>query len=404
MTLVLTQLMLLVHLFGGPAMTSADVFYSAESALEDDRTAPDSAATEAYVNGITSRNLNLQSPSRGRFWASSGYGKISKQYGQDSELVDAGAFTPLPTSLTALAAGLGVTLPLPEGVDGTVQGASARVSGEMQVINMHVGGAYDVVRKANYAVALGADIGFSQQHFQARQISLDLADATVSIPAMDIEDAPLAAVAQQMQLELPESLPTDQTVQSGFAAQNFTVFAEFLRPVIAARVGYQFDLGPGTDIAGDRRENTDRQDALLLGVSGRYGYGSLIVFARADAHLPFAGENDNLSYDAGDLYGVGAGVGYRFGVTEIGAAVTYRHRTDGTVLGSAAGQTYTSAMPAGYHVGIIPYVSVSPWGSSFSAYVKGGVQDEYLDYTLSITGENDFAPRVGATFGFTYGL
>lgn len=397
MTFFLTHLTLLVHLLSGSSMAPADPSLSVLSAT-------DSVATAGYVNGITSRNLSRQPSSRGHFWANTGYGQISKQYGQNSELLDAGAAAPLPTSLSALAAGLGVTLPLPEGVDGTVQGAFARVSGEMRVINMHVDGAYNVIHRAKYAVALGADIGFSQQHFQAERISLDVDDATVSIPALGVEDASLQAIADQMQLQIPASIPTDQSVQSGFAAQNLTLYAEYLKPVFSARIGYQLDLGPSPDLADERRENTDRQNAVLLGVSGRRTYGALIVFARIDAHLPITRQDGELSYDAGDLYGIGAGLGYRFGFTEVGAAFTYRYRMDGTIPGVADGQAYTSAMPTGYHVGIVPYVSVSPWGPALSAYVKGGVQDEYLDYTLSLTGENDLAPWVGATFGFTYGL
>ncbi|HET6569417.1 MAG TPA: hypothetical protein VFG50_15725, partial [Rhodothermales bacterium] len=185
--------------------------------------------------------------------------------------------------------------------------------------------------------------------------------------------------------------------------QSLSLFAGAKRANLAARVGYQFDIGPST-FEQENSSFTDRQDAVLLGVSGRYPLGRTVVFASAESYLTLNAKTNGMSYDLGDLYGLNGGVGYDLGFGEIGAALTFRYRTDGKTVAAVDDQAFSVTTPSGYQFGIAPYVTVSPGSSPFSFYVKGGVQDEYRDYSLSITGENDLAPHLGATFGVVYGL
>lgn len=362
----------------------------------------DSATVLPEHTSLPSWNLVPTRGSRGQFWTNVGFGVISEQYDHNQDIQDLGDQVPLPSSLAELAASLGVTLPA--GVDGTVQGHSARVTGTMNVVNVHVGASYDVISRPSYRLALGADLGFSQHNFQAERTTIDVKNATVSIPAYGYENVPLVTVAEQMSLQIPTSLPTDVQVKSGFEAQSMTLFGELKMSAISARLGYHFDVGPDPDASNSRRENTDRQNAVLLGTSARLPLGAIALFGGVDAYLTQKNEANNLTYDQGNLYGVNGGFGYDLGFGEIGAAVTFRYRTEGTTVIAVGDQAFNATRPSGYHIGIAPYINVSPNSAPFSLYVKGGVQDEYRDYTVSLAGESDFAPHMGATVGLVYGF
>jgi hypothetical protein len=363
-----------------------------------------SAAPSARSAPAPSWNVGPTTVSRTTAWANLGYGIINKEYDDAGKSVALGQDRRLPSQLSALAASLGTTLPLPAGVDGTVTGAYARIEGETNVLNAHVGASYDVVSRPGFGFAVGADLGFSQQNFQAEQVHFDLANAKVTIPAMGLNDVPLSVVATQMGLQIPESVPLDRKLESGFKAQNLLVFTEVRNNNIAARVGFLTDVGPDPDTAQNERETTDRQHAFLLGASGRYPSGSMVLFGGLEGFFTLASREAGMLYDAGDIYGLHAGAGYRFSIGEVGLAVTYRYRSEGEHVSVASNLVSLDASDAGYHVGLAPYVNISPKGARYTMFFKGGVQDEYRDYTLSVVGKNDHAPHMGGTVGIVYNL
>ena len=265
--------------------------------------------------------------------------------------------------------------------------------GEITELAAHVGGTYDVGQIGDLGLAVGIDVGFAE----------------------------IASTSEPVEgLPLPLSLEADVT--SGFTAQNVTVFAELMAPTYRLRVGYLYDLGPEIEfepsatVLGGTRDNTDEQDAILLGAALQYPSGSARLFAGADYFLTLQGEGDpfgnldgEVEYDYGDILNLHAGVGFPFGAaSEVGVAVLYRINTDGEVEGFSLGDIDQPDRPSQFRSGnllsVVPYVTFAQPGSNVQFYLKGAVQREYYDYGFSILGENDFAPRIGATLGVVYGF
>ncbi len=388
------------------------------------RTAPARATPAAPAN---SWNARSSAGRNGRVWANFGYGIIADEYDDSGEMhplaegfaANANAAIGTP-SVGALAGQLGIALPpsIPASllnasrVNGLTGVAEGEISGEVDVVNVHLGGLYNLVQKERFSLGLGLDLGLSQQNFTAKEataaVTINTSAATVTglAPVGIPNGAPLAAVGQALGVAVPASVtlpptvtPSDRVVKSGFKTQNATLFCNLSSSMVGARLGFMYDFGPEPNLLENERENTDRQHAIVLSVNGRHPLGALVLLAGAEGFLTLDGEEFGAKFDEGDVYGLHAGAGYDFGFGEIGAALTYRLRTDGDNVRVLEGQVFTIPSEAGFHVGLAPYLNIAPQGSPYTFYVKGGVQDEYRDYTLSLIGENDFAPHLGATFG-----
>ena len=268
-------------------------------------------------------------------------------------------------------------------VDLSELGASD-LDGEITEVAAHVGGTYDVGQVGDLGLAVGVDVAFADLNTTA--------------------DA------------LPGGEETD--LASDFSAQNVTVFGELMAPNYRIRGGFIYDLGPEIDLLEGQRENSDEQHAILIGAAVQYPSGSARLFAGADYFLTLQGEADpfgnldgEVEYDYGDILNLHAGVGFPLGAaSEIGVAVLYRINTDGEVEGFSLGDIdgdflgRPNQFRSGNLLSVVPYVTFAQPDSNVQFYLKGAVQREYYDYGFSILGENDFAPRIGATLGVVYGF
>ena len=311
------------------------------------------------VSGIpatdyTTRNLV---GSGAQVWASFGYGYTERYFDNDSDLQDLGA----------------VSVPGVGEVD-----TEARLTSYI----LHVGGSYDVSQIGDMNISLGADLGLAQREATA--------DAAGPLPETD--------------------------ASSGFAPQNLTLFGKISRPAYTLRGGYLFDLGPEAEDAEDY-ENTDQQNAVLLGLSGKYPFTNTVrFFGGVDYFLTLKGDDNDVEFDEGDLIALHAGVGYNFGVAEIGVTGLYRINTEGEYDGTDGddvgtvleGGVVTPGTPniyaSGNSFGLVPYLNYTPQDANFQVTLKGAVQTEYFDYGYTVAGKNDIAPRLGFTLGVKYGL
>ena len=353
---LLTTLLLLLSLplasYGpgdGPEKDGPDKERKSEQRVE---TAPlRSALSAEYLpaNDYTTRNLVS---SGAQVWVSFGYGYTERYFDNDSDLQDLGA----------------VSVPGVGDLD-----TEARLTSTI----VHVGGSYDVSQIGDMNVSLGADLGLAQRGATA--------DAAGPLPETD--------------------------ASSGFAPQNLTLFGKISRPAYTLRGGYLFDLGPEAEDA-DEYENTDQQNAVLLGLSGKYPFTNTVrFFGGVDYFLTLKGDDNEVEFDEGDLIALHAGAGYNFGVAEIGVTGLYRINTEGNV-GDVDGDD--GAFPSqpgspniyasGNSFGLVPYINYTPQGANYQVTLKGAVQTEYFDYGYTVAGKNDIAPRLGFTLGVKYGL
>ena len=279
--------------------------------------------------------------------------------------------------------GLGAfTVPLPQG-----GGLDVDTDAEITTTVLHLGGAYTVHQIGDLDLDLGADLGIANQTLKTQ------------------------AVEQIMQ-------PATE-LSSGFTTQNLTLFGELNAPAYALRAGYLFDLGPEPDAAEGERENSDRQDALLLGVSGQYRQPSFRLFGGFDYFLTFEeeetatlnGAEATVTQDHGDVYKLHGGAGLRLGESfELGAALIYRIKSEGSLNETAGGDMEASfpGQPNPYGdsqaLSIAPYLNYTAADSPLQLYVKGAVQREYYDYGYALAGSNDIAPQLGVTAGVVLGI
>ncbi len=319
---------------------------------EKDGDAPaDDPQQELHVRYVPSYQNYFQPATRAQFYVNFGYGTVEQYYDNDGDLQDLGDIT-LPTGTQDLGA-------------------------EVQSYAVHVGGTYALSQIGTMKVRLGADLSLYDRRFQSDGF------------------APIGLDAQ------------DQS--SGFAPQNLSVYGEIAQPAYKLRAGYFFDLGPEAGGA-DELENTDMQNAVMLGISGQYPTETFRLFAGLDYFITLKGElDDGTEFDTGDVAVVHAGAGFRIiPSAEIGATLLYRINTEGELGDLSGGDVDANGAPnefaGGNSVGIAPYVTYAPMNSPYQFYVKGAVQREYYDYGYTVAGENDIAPRLGFTVGLIYGL
>ncbi|MEO1727167.1 MAG: hypothetical protein AAFR95_09065, partial [Bacteroidota bacterium] len=110
-----------------------------------------------------------------------------------------------------------------------------------------------------------------------------------------------------------------------------------------------------------------------------------------------------------DLLVFKAGLGFRVSFFEIGAALQLRTQLDETFVSdgfaSASLATATPTPASGGHQGsILPYLIIRPPNFPAALSLKGGVQNEYADYGLSLGGANDFKTNFGFTATLSIGF
>lgn len=316
----------------------------------------------------------------GHFWFNLQYGFVDQYYNQDADLAELGEFT----------------LQLRNPATGEVVGErEVDVNATIDHYALHAGGSYTVHRIGDLAMNVGGDLSFVNQIIETDSV-------TVSTPLG------------------PQPIPETQ-LSSGFNPQNLLLFGELNAPRYALHGGYLFDLGPDPDEEEETRHNSDRQDALWLGVSGQYMQPSFRLFGGFDYFLNFehegraelpTGEEGTATFDEGDVYKLHAGGGLRFlEAFEIGATLIYRAKSEGTindVEGGDVSQAVFPGQPNPYDssqiLSIAPYLNYRAADSPFQLYLKGAVQREYFDYGYAVAGTNDIAPRFGLTLGAKFGV
>jgi hypothetical protein len=359
-------------------------------------------------------NLPPQTQERGMVYASVGYGLIGDEFDEEGETRAVGrdfAFTGSLREGAQLVEGLDPEN-IPEAIQGSIQ-IPARLEGEVATINVNLGGAFDVYTTPLFSLALGADFRASQQDFETDALNVNVAEGTGTVVGTDLQDAPLQQIVDLVNPDapaLPETveIAPDQSqrvpdaVESGFQTQALTLFARGKSRLFSVRGGFQFDLGDEPDLAAGEREVSDRQNAVLLGATAHYPLSDRIrVYGGVDGWFTLENEENDLTYDEGNTYAAQLGADFELIPSlALGAALTYRYRTGGSVDAENAGLDVETE--SGYNLGIGPYVNFDPPGLPLTLYLKGGVRDEYRDFSFSIAGENEFAPRAGATLGAAY--
>ena len=348
-------LLLAVMLFSTPFSTDKH---------DEDKDKGDGTPTPTLMRHTPDYPLRYQPNQRGKLYFNLGFGVVRNYFDNDGDFNDLGDF-----------------------------GELGNREGEITELAAHVGGTYDVAQIGELGVAVGVDVGFAEV-------------ASTSEPVDG----------------LPFPLNLEADISSEFTAQNVAVFAEIMAPTYRLRAGYFRDLGPEIELEpsatelGGTRDNTDEQDAIILGFQGQYPTGNARLFGGADYFLTLQGEGDPLGslgedveYDYGDILNLHAGIGFPFGSgSEIGVTVLYRINTEGDVenldLDDLDSPDRPNQFRSGNLLSVVPYVTFAQPGSNVQFYLKGAVQREYHDYGFSILGENDFAPRIGATLGVVYGF
>lgn len=340
--------------------------FSTDKNKKDDKDKGDGDAPRTMMRHTPDYPVRYQPDQRGKLYFNLGFGVVRNYFNNDGDYSDLGDF-----------------------------GELGNREGEITELAAHVGGTYDVAQIGDLGLAIGVDVGFAE----------------------------IASTSEPVE-GLPFPLNLEADVSSGFTAQNVSVFGELMAPNYRLRAGYLYDLGPeidfepSEDVLGGTRDNTDEQDAILLGVSGQLPTGSVRLFGGADYFLTLQGEGDpfgnlgeEVEYDYGDILSLHAGVGFPLGsASEIGVTVLYRINTEGDVEGQnlddidQARPDRPNQFRSGNLLSVVPYITFAQPGSNVQFYLKGAVQREYYDYGFSILGENDFAPRIGATLGVVYGF
>ncbi len=186
----------------------------------------------------------------------------------------------------------------------------------------------------------------------------------------------------------------DEPFDSGFAPQNVRPYAHLSGDAFVATLGYLRDIGANQDDAEADDVNTDGQDAVWLGLSGRYEVGPAAVFAGGDAFLtrpvtraPATGPAE---FDFGDVYVVHGGAAVRSRMVELGVRVQYLTSTESSTQ-AGSGDTRRA------QVGLTPYLRIDPEGDpvhfALMMGARGGLNQEYAPFGITLGGRSVPAPR-----------
>ncbi|MDT7880076.1 MAG: hypothetical protein RQ990_04410 [Candidatus Hydrothermia bacterium] len=184
------------------------------------------------------------------------------------------------------------------------------------------------------------------------------------------------------------------SVSSGFSPQYLNLLLGGSYVFFNGFVGFQLDLGP--QASGDKWPNSDRQNAVLIGLGANVPFmaGAGDFHANVNYALTLEKTEDNVKYDEGDQLALIVGGGYKFGISEVasfslGLDLIYRLKTEGKV-----GNTTVSSSS---NFSIMPYLKYKT--GPISVWAKLGAADEYGYYGFSIMGKNSPVTRLGITAG-----
>lgn len=198
-------------------------------------------------------------------------------------------------------------------------------------------------------------------------------------------------------------------LQSDFGLQAAKFYGELRTQVVGLHAGYQLDLGSeqefsdpiaalgGIQVPLDLSQS-DERDALFFGASFDYPGRNIRLFGGVD-YYDVKG-NDTAGDDGdNDLFNTMLGLGLRFTVFEIGAALQMQTRLNGSIVEGIGASNIGGSLAT-----VQPYLRFSPASFPASFFVRGGVPGEYAEYGYALGGSNSVKPSIGVTAGFTFGF
>lgn len=237
--------------------------------------------------------------------------------------------------------------------------------------------------------------------------------------------AEFAMASNKTELVYPSPIGT-LTGESGFAPQNVGVFVGARGPAYSLRAGYMHDLGndeeltvTGTGTAltqtGFKTSNSDRANAVVLGGEFYTPFSGFTVTGGANYYLTLKGEQSvKLSTAAGsttlkqdvdpaDYLDVHVGVAYRVAdVAELGLQARYLNKFEGETFSTR--NTSADTEEAGYAVGLVPYLTLSPEFIPAQITISASTTQEYTPYGFTLVGESMPVGRRGITIGARFGF
>lgn len=199
-------------------------------------------------------------------------------------------------------------------------------------------------------------------------------------------------------------------LQSDFGLQAVKFYGELRTNTVGLHAGYQLDLGSEQEFVQPAAlggvsvptnlSQSDERDALFFGASFDYPGRNVRLFGGVD-YYDVKGRDLGATRDDGDndLINAMLGLGLRFNVFEIGAALQMQTRLNGSIV-----EGIGAANIGGSLATIQPYLRFSPPSFPASLFVRGGVPGEYAEYGLALGGSNSIKPSIGVTAGLTFGF
>jgi hypothetical protein len=186
------------------------------------------------------------------------------------------------------------------------------------------------------------------------------------------------------------------SLSSGFSPQYLNLLLGGSYAFFNGFVGFQLDLGPKGDTANKKTQNSDRQNAVLIGLGANVPFmaGAGDFHANVNYALTLEKTENNVKYDKGDQLALIVGGGYKFGISEVasfslGLDLIYRLKTEG--------KEGDDKVSSSSNFSIMPYLKYKT--GPISVWAKLGVADEYGYYGFSIMGKNSPVTRLGITAG-----
>ena len=205
-----------------------------------------------------------------------------------------------------------------------------------------------------------------------------------------------------------QTLPT-QTVDVEFGIQGVNLFGlgRYSRGggEVEARLGYLFELGedpqvlPTSPTPTIAIPYTDLADAIVSGLSARYGTGAFRAYADVSYYHTLETEVQlgptTREVNPPNQFGATLGGAVSIGPAEVGAALIYRQAFG--VTDPATGAELDRLL-----LGVAPFVRYDIERLPLQLYAGLISNDEHYEYGISIAGKNIFAPGVGLTVGAAY--
>lgn len=205
------------------------------------------------------------------------------------------------------------------------------------------------------------------------------------------------------------------TIESGFKPQSVGVGVGVRGPSYSFGVAYQHDLGPKYELSGTTLSipNSDQSPALALGAEAYTPFAGFTMTAGANYYLTLkkdqslfvAGSTTPIvtaSVDPADYLDVHVGAAYRVAdIVELGLQARYLKTFEGS---ATVGNTTSTTEKAGYAIGVVPYLTLSPESIPAQITISGSTTREYTPYGLTLGGQNLPVGRAGVTVGLRYGF